>query len=237
MRHGNVAFLVSCEHAVNTVPPDLAPLFRGARDLLASHRGWDPGALDAARVWAEYFPASLFAAQVSRLVCDANRNERNPAVWSACTRPLPRSAREALLNLWHRPHRQAVRAEIERLLAGGNRVLHLAAHSFTPVFNGRVRPLDLGLLYDPARPGERALAPAWQRELRQASPALRVRRNAPYRGVSDGLPTALRRLYPADRYAGFEIEFNQALLERGPFPAALVARTLRNALPMPSPAG
>lgn len=226
-------FLITCEHAVNTVPPALAPLFRGAEKTLASHRGWDPGSLDAARVWAARLGAPLIAAHVSRLVCDANRSERNPAVWSAYTRPLPRADRERLLEQWHRPHRRAVRAEIERLLAGGSMVLHLAAHSFTPVLDGRVRPLDLGLLYDPARPGERALAQVWQRELERVAPGLRVRRNAPYRGVSDGLPTALRRLYPADRYVGFEMEFNQALLKRGPFPARAVARALRTALTAP----
>lgn len=224
------AFIVTCEHAVHTVPSDLAPLFRGAEDILASHRGWDPGTLDAARVWAERLGAPLFTAQVSRLVCDANRNEGNPAVWSDYTRPLPRAERNRLLDHWHRPHRRAVRAELDRLLAEGRTVLHLAVHSFTPVLEGRVRSLDLGLLYDPARPGERALAAAWQKALHHAAPTLRVRRNMPYRGQADGLPTALRRLYPADRYLGFEIEFNQALLECGPFPVENVDRALQQVL-------
>jgi len=39
-------------------------------------------------------------------------------------------------------------------------------------------------------------------------PTLRLRRNAPYRGVSDGLPTTLRRRF-GNRYLGMELEVNQ----------------------------
>lgn len=218
------AFLVTCEHAVNAVPPDQAALFTDSA-LLSSHRGWDPGALDAAEAWAAALNAPLFAASVTRLLCDANRAPTNPAVWSAVTRALPAAEKRTILARWHAPHRDAVGARAAALLEDGNRVLHLAAHSFTPVLNGQVRNMDLGLLYDPSRPAEKALAEAWRRELRHACPGLRIRLNAPYRGASDGLPTALRkRLGP--RYMGFEVEFNQALLERGPFPALPVLRAL-----------
>lgn len=234
MPHQACAFVISCEHAANAVPPGLAALFQGADAVLASHRGWDPGALDAARLWAARWNAPLFATKATRLVCDANRNERNPSVWSAYTRHLPRKEKEDLLARWHRPHRQAVTDEISRLIATDRTVLHLAVHSFTPELDGTVRMLDLGLLYDPARPGERALAAAWQQtlELPQDGPLsfLRVRRNAPYRGIADGLPTVLRRLFPADRYLGFEVEFNQALLNSGPFPALAVVQALETAL-------
>jgi hypothetical protein len=36
-----------------------------------------------------------------------------------------------------------------------------------------------------------------------------VRCNAPYRGVSDGLTTHLRRRFAAHRYAGIELEMSQ----------------------------
>jgi hypothetical protein len=51
-----------------------------------------------------------------------------------------------------------------------------------------------------------------RRELSQALPHLRVRRNRPYRGTSDGLTTHLRRRFAAKDYAGIELELNQALL-------------------------
>jgi len=76
------------------------------------------------------------------------------------------------------------------------------------VLRGNSRRFDVGLLYGPKRPAERRFCSAWQRQLRDAAPSLRVRRNAPYRGSSDGLTTALRREF-GPRYLGIELEINQ----------------------------
>lgn len=108
-------------------------------------------------------------------------------------------------------------------------VIHLAAHSFTPELDGKVRKMDIGLLYDPSRRTEKTLASAWRKELRQTLPRVRVQLNAPYRGISDGLPTALRRKFD-EHYLGFEVEFNQALLKHGPFPALPVLQSLKQAI-------
>jgi predicted N-formylglutamate amidohydrolase len=91
-------------------------------------------------------------------------------------------------------------------------VLHFAVHSFTPVLRGETRAKDVGLHYDPSRGPERSAAIAWQRQLRESHPDLRVRRNAPYRGNADGLTTALRRERSARRYVGIEIELNQRVV-------------------------
>jgi predicted N-formylglutamate amidohydrolase len=75
------------------------------------------------------------------------------------------------------------------------------------------------VLYDPARPLERALAVAWARALARELPERVVRRNDPYRGSADGLTTAMRRELPAARYVGIEIEINQKHIDRsGRFP-------------------
>jgi predicted N-formylglutamate amidohydrolase len=92
-------------------------------------------------------------------------------------------------------------------------VLHVAVHSFTPVLHGEVRNADVGLLYGSGRPREARTCRRWQAELRRLDPALRVRRNYPYRGEADGLPTWLRRRFPDARYAGVELELNQALMD------------------------
>ena len=99
-----------------------------------------------------------------------------------------------------------------RRRAQGRRVVHIAVHSFTDVLDDQVRNADIGLLYDPARPGERALCKRWEQILRELDPALRVRRNYPYRGNADGLATWLRREFPDASYVGVELELNQALL-------------------------
>ncbi len=73
--------------------------------------------------------------------------------------------------------------------------------------------MDVGLLYDPARPLGRAVADAWEQALLGIAPRLVVRRNAPYTGVQDGLVPALRRALPSEAYDGVEIELNQKHFE------------------------
>lgn len=211
---GDFASLVlSCEHAGNQVPPAFDGCFTGAEEILAGHRGWDPGALAVALRLRDRFRAPLVATSVTRLLVDCNRREESPAVFSEFTRELPEAVREELLATWHRPHREAVRdAVVAASSRSRGRVLHVAVHSFTPVLDGALRQAEVGLLYDPARPGERALAARWRSRLRVQAPDLRVRRNYPYLGRADGLPTALRRVFPAEDYLGFELELNQALL-------------------------
>ncbi|MEW5774132.1 MAG: N-formylglutamate amidohydrolase [Thermodesulfobacteriota bacterium] len=234
------ALLVTCEHGGNRVPARYRRLFAGRKALLASHRGWDPGALALARLLAGELDAPLLFCDTTRLLADPNRSEGHPALFSELTRPLPAPERQALLDRLWRPHRQAVRQAAADLIAGRGQVLHLAVHSFTPVLHDRERTMDLGLLYDPARPREARLAAAWKAVLTRRAPGLRVRRNAPYRGASDGLATFLRRaLGPA--YLGLELETNQRLFSdpraAPPDLARLLADALRNALTLPAPAG
>jgi predicted N-formylglutamate amidohydrolase len=112
---------------------------------------------------------------------------------------------------------------LTRSTARGDRVVHVAVHSFTPSLRGVRRNADLGLLYDPARSGELALARRWRAALREVAPELCVRMNYPYRGTSDGIQTELRRRFGARDYVGIEIEVNQKhLTPRAPSRARVV---------------
>ena len=214
--------VLSCEHGGHRIPSEWAPLFRGRRRELESHRGWDPGALPFARRLAARFDAPLVAATTSRLLVDLNRSPHNPAIFSSVTRALPAAERAVILERVHRPHWRRVREALDAVDGRVGReerrdrrdcVVHVAVHSFTPVLNGRVRAFDAALLYDPARSGEADLAARWIRSLREQAPWVRARRNAPYRGDSDGLTTAMRHERPASRYLGIELELNQASIE------------------------
>lgn len=202
--------VLSCEHASNAVPRAYARLFRGHASVLASHRGYDLGARDVAVALARATGAPLFAGEVTRLLVDVNRTPGHAALFSEWSRALPDAERHALLARYHAPHWRRVRAAVRA--RGGRRVVHVGVHSFTPVWHGVPREIDVGLLYDPARPAEAEFCARWAAWLRRADPRLRVRRNAPYRGVSNCLPTALRRELPAARYLGLELELSQALL-------------------------
>jgi hypothetical protein len=54
----------------------------------------------------------------------------------------------------------------------------------------------------------------WLHALHWEAPHLRVKKNYPYRGWTDGLTTTLREQFPAKRYVGLELEVNQALALR-----------------------
>ncbi len=212
--------LVTAEHGGNEVPADYRALFRGRANLLASHRGWDPGALSLAERLASELDAPVVTATVTRLVVDLNRSPHNPRVFSEVTRPLPRSERLGLLDRYHRPHWDAVREHLARATRGSRRVLHLAVHSFTPVLDGVTRKPDVAVLYDPRRPAEVELVSTWIRRLVAALPSRVVRRNDPYRGAGDGLSTAMRRELAPASYVGIELEINQRHVgARGRFPA------------------
>ena len=220
--------LLSCEHGGNRIPREYAPLFQAARRDLASHRGWDPGALDVATSLARRFGLPLHAVTWSRLLVEPNRAPANRGLWSAYTAPLSAEERERILARYWWPHRRSVESAVRALAASGGRVVHVAVHSFTPVLGGERRNADVGLLYDSSRAGERALCLRWQEILKELDPGLRVRRNYPYRGAADGLPTWLRRRFPGRSYAGVELELNQALLagRRRAQVAGLLARSI-----------
>lgn len=206
------SLVLTCEHGGNAIPEEYARAFasQAARDALASHRGLDIGALAIARALARRFDAPLVASEVSRLLCDLNRSPNNSALFSDFALALTPAERERVLSEHYHPHRQRVEAELGARLSRG--VLHLAVHSFTPELRGEVRRAELGLLYDPARPGETEWCERYKQILARLAPDLRVRRNYPYLGKTDGLATFLRRRYSATSYVGVELEVNQALL-------------------------
>ncbi len=203
--------LVTCEHAGNEVPAAYAALFAHARAELDSHRGWDPGALGVALRLAVRRSAPLLATTTTRLLVEANRSPDNPGLFSATTRGLPDAERTKILDRFYHPHRRSVERLVRDWADHGQRVLHVAVHSFTDVLEGHARNLDVGLLFDPARPREADLCALWRAGL-EAACDLRIRFNEPYLGTDDGLTTRLRSVFPEAAYAGLEVEVRQGLL-------------------------
>lgn len=205
----SVRYLVTCEHGGNRVPAPYRAYFAGHEALLETHRGYDPGALTLARQLADALEAPLFYATVSRLVIDLNRSLGHPRLYSEATRSAPAAVRKEILERHYLPYRSRVEGAIAEAVADGEKVIHLSSHSFTPELDGDVRNADIGLLYDPARPGEADLCRRWQAALKQLAPHLKIRRNYPYAGKSDGFTAYLRRRFSAEAYVGIELEINQ----------------------------
>jgi predicted N-formylglutamate amidohydrolase len=230
--------ILTCEHGGNRVPPHYAPLFRGAAAVLRTHRGWDIGALALAKHLSRRLRVPLLHTTVTRLLVDTNRSIGNRrTLFSEFVRELANVEKRRILEGHYLAHRRAVEAAVVRGVARGGRVIHVAVHSFTPSLRGVRRNADVGLLYDPARPGELALARRWRAALREVAPELRVRMNYPYRGTSDGIQTELRRRFGSRDYVGIEIEVNQKHLAPGTTSRARVVRAVDASLARLFPSG
>ncbi len=207
--------LVSCEHGGNRIPAPYRDLFLPLRSLLDSHRGFDPGALSLARTLATALDAPLLASTVSRLLVDLNRSLDHPRLHATLIRTVTTEQRQRILQRYYQPHRERVEQAVRQTIGEHGRVIHIAAHSFTPVLDGKVRNADIGLLYDPSRAGEVALCAHWKAALKRELPELSIRRNSPYAGTGDGLTSWLRRCFPANAYVGIELEINQKHVHGG----------------------
>ncbi len=217
-----IRLVLTCEHAVNFVPPAYRPYFLSpeAHQALQGHRGYDPG---ARKLFAELKDRADFAAagEMSRLLIDLNRSVHHRRLFSEFSRLLPQEERDALLRNYYEPFRSRVREAIHDLTQTGTFVLHLSIHTFTPVLgqneSALIRKTGIGILYDPSRRSERPFADAFIRDLQAVLPTVHgqsvaVHRNQPYRGISDGHTTALRKSFPEREYAGLEIEVRQDIV-------------------------
>jgi predicted N-formylglutamate amidohydrolase len=201
------ALLLSCEHGGNDVPAEFRDVLAFSQRTLASHRGFDRGALAVAAALAQHFRAPLLSCTVTRLLVDHNRPPDHPDVVG---RGVDAPTRRRLLDTLHRPYWR----RLERAVARCDAVLHVAVHSFTPVRCGVRRDADIALLYDPMRAPERAFCARWLCSLARLRP-WRLQRNYPYKGTDPGLTTYLRTRFPAEQYLGIELEMNQRFFRAG----------------------
>jgi len=218
-----LALVLSCEHAVNTIPTEYRRAFEPWQSLLHTHEAIDFGALEIATGIQETLGCELIQAKSSRLLIDCNRSLSHPTCFSKVSKEFELEVKERLVDEQYLPFRQAVIEAIQKQLEAKYQVLHLSIHSFTPKLQGQVRQAEFGLLYDPKRAHEKSFATLWQAELKDLAPEYRVRKNYPYQGISDGFTTALRKLFSNEDYLGLELETNQALVNT---PLPLVKKIL-----------
>jgi len=139
--------LLVCEHASNRVPLSwndlgLAPV------LLETHFAWDSGSRELTRALAKRLGAPAILAEFSRLFYDINR----PHDHLACMRtdmsgiPIPGNTN---LGATERAIRESIAREpFERAVIGklALRPVLIDIHSFTPVFDGCRRAVEIGVL-------------------------------------------------------------------------------------------
>ena len=198
--------VITCEHAGNTVPKNYVHLFQGKDDVLQSHRGWDPGAVQVADLLSKELSASYYICETTRLLVEPNRSLHSDSLFSEFSRLLTEEQKAEVLNEYYYPHRRSVEQHIRE---SQQVILHLSIHTFTPFWNGIERGVDLGLLFDPDRTNETRFCEVYRARLRDSLPAMNIEFNEPYKGIDDGFTTYLRTQFDNDHYLGIEIEINQ----------------------------
>ncbi|MTI20637.1 N-formylglutamate amidohydrolase [Fulvivirga sp. RKSG066] len=210
---GKRAIIITCEHAGNYVPKEFALLFLGHEEVLESHRGWDPGAMQLAKAMAKNFSTKLHYCKVTRLLVEVNRSIGHEQLFSEFTKKVDPHVKQLLLDKYYKPYRQEVQDKIEELVSDGHQVIHISMHTFTPVLNGIERTVDIGILFDDNRREELVFSDAWKEQLQLTLPDLTIMHNCPYHGADDGFTTYLRTKFTASQYLGLEIEVNQKLID------------------------
>jgi len=146
--------LVVADHASNRVPDDITLGIDPA--LMNEHIAIDIGVADVAERMVASDPAGRTAAwlaNVSRLVCDFNRDHDGPGVLPEISdgHPIPGNAldaagRKARVARFFEPYH----AGLEHVLEFTPPALILSLHSFTPALrtSDRPRPWQVGVLYN-----------------------------------------------------------------------------------------
>jgi predicted N-formylglutamate amidohydrolase len=152
---GRSPFVLICEHASNVMPKKLGTLGLPEADL-SRHIAWDIGAEKVARLLSRLMDAPLLLQRYSRLAYDCNRPPESPDAIPELSeltaipgnKKLSAEDRLARAREIYRPFHAGVSDVLDRRAAGGQRALVVSIHSFTPVYKGKARSVELGILHD-----------------------------------------------------------------------------------------
>jgi predicted N-formylglutamate amidohydrolase len=184
---------------------------------LQTHIGWDIGAAAVARLLAHSLDAVLVLQSYSRLVIDCNRPLNSPASIAPIsdTIPIPGNAALTSVEAEQRaaaiftPYHERIGLELDNRGALQRPAVLVSLHSFTPVFQGFVRPWHVGTLYH----RDARLARALMSELR-TEPGLVVGDNEPY-AASDTTDFAIPQHGELRQLLHVGIEIRQDLIDGG----------------------
>jgi predicted N-formylglutamate amidohydrolase len=224
-------FLLTADHAGARIPRLLGDLGVSEAER-HRHIGWDIGIAAVTEQLSAALDATAILQSYSRLVIDCNRRPDVPSAFPEIseTTLIPGNAalddaekarrRAAIFD----PYHAAIALCLETRRQQGRRVIYVAMHSFTPVFKGVHRPMEVAVLYN-RRP---ALSRALARLLREEGDLV-VAENAPYH-VTDETDYGVPVHAEASGLDYLEIEIRQDLIA-APAGQADWARRLARLLP------
>jgi predicted N-formylglutamate amidohydrolase len=209
--HGRAPAVLVCEHASRFTPAKLNGLGLTSEAAI-SHAAWDIGALDLASELAQMLNTPLVTARISRLVYVCNRPPEAPGAIPAQSEVFPIPGNTSLSDEQRTARAREV-YEPFRALLGQVLDQHpqspvvITIHSFTRVYNGVARAVELGVLHDSDDRMAQALLQA-----AKARTDLRTEMNQPY-AASDGVTHTLRDQAGSRGLANVMIEVRNDLID------------------------
>lgn len=211
---GRSALLIVCEHASRKLPASLGTLGLST-EALDAHIAWDPGALAVARRISGLLDATLIFQNFSRLAYDCNRPpeaaDAMPEVSEVFEIPgnrgMSSAERQARVDEIYRPFQETLAKTIKARTDADRDTVIVTIHSFTPVYKGVSRRVEVGILHDrDTRLADQMLALAGQRQ------QFVMGRNQPY-GPEDGVTHTLKEHGLANGLMNVMIEVRNDLIK------------------------
>ena len=152
---GSSDFFLTADHAGRAIPRRLGTL--GVSDAeRRRHIAWDIGIAAVTERLSALLGATAVLQTYSRLAIDCNRALGHPtsipeiseATEIPGNRGLGPAEREAREQEIFAPYHDRIAALLDARKAAGRRTVLIAMHSFTPVFKGESRAVEIGVLYN-----------------------------------------------------------------------------------------
>ena len=147
-------FILTADHAGRAIPRRLGSLGVGAADL-DRHIAWDIGIAGVTERLSAALDATAVLQTYSRLVIDCNRDPSWPSAMPEISeftaipgnRGLTDADRAARAGEIFHPYHNRIAGLRDARAAAGRTSIVVAMHSFTPVFKGEPRAIEVGILY------------------------------------------------------------------------------------------
>ena len=209
--HKPSRYLFSCEHASNRIPHPLVSTLSDQQDILHTHWAWDIGTKLLVQELVKMAQSTAIFSRFSRLVVDPNRHRNRHDLIVPNVEGMDVSFNQSLdeadvawrLDSYYNPFHDGFTNLVSQRLQSPDPFLLISVHSFTPVWKGRVRTMDIGILFD--RYEEIAIELKEQFEKQGFFTEL----NQPYSGKF-GLMYSVAQQGDNFQIPHLELEFNQA---------------------------
>lgn len=181
----DAGLLILVDHASNALPSEYGSLGLPGSEL-ERHIGYDIGARAVGLGLARHFGAPALMTTFSRLLIDPNRGDDDPTLVMRLSdgavvpgnATIDAAEREHRITRFWRPYHDAIRAEIDAMMASGRVPILFSMHSYTPIWRGMPRPWHCAVLWDNDARLPRHLIDGLRRD-----PAIVCGDNEPYDGA------------------------------------------------------